>query len=299
MTSPGRFGARCFGMDWNSDLPLEQFDPAEPLDDGSTIAVRLVSALPDRPLRLVSPRMELALDGFRFCWNDEAVFDASVSEGVSVMPGRAWTGSLPAAFYSTVTATLLAWRGMVPMHMSSVVHGGRAWLIAGAGGAGKSTLTAELVAAGAQFLADDLSVLRAREGQLLVTRGRPSMRLYPAVAELIDSLETRPVPDDERGKLLVWPQQRAPDQSYPIGGIIALVAPDNEAPAVANTGQLLAGSLFRPRIMTRTPAGAQIMRHVADLGAAHPVSVVPALDFPDPAQRRARLAQVLALMQGD
>lgn len=299
MNGSGRFGARCFGLDWHSDLALDLFDPAQPSADGSGIAVRLVSALPERPLRLVSPRMELALDGFRFCWNDEAVFDASVGGGVSVMPGPAWAGSLPAAFYSTVTATLLAWRGMVPMHMSSVVHGGRAWLIAGVGGAGKSTLTAELVAAGAQFLADDLSVLRAEEGHWRVTRGRPSIRLYPPVAEIIESDEIRPQPDDPRGKLMVWPRRRAPDQSYPVGGIIALVAPGQQSAANVDTVKLLASSLFRPRIMTRTPAGAQLMRHVADLGAAHPVSIIPAPHFPDQAQREQRLTQVLALMQGD
>lgn len=298
MNGGGRFGARCFGLDWHSDLVLDQFDPADPPGDGSGIAVRLVTRLPDRPLRLISPRMELAVDGFRFCWNDEAVFDARAGKGVSVMPGPAWTGSLPAAFYSTVTATLLAWQGMVPMHMSSVVHGGRAWLIAGAGGAGKSTLTAELVATGAQFLADDLSVLTAEEGQLLVTRGRPTIRLYPPAARLIESLETRPVPDDARGKLLVWPQQRAPEQAYPIGGIIVLAEPDRPADAT-NTRQLLSGSLFRPRIMSRTPAGLRIMRHVADLSATRPVSVIPALAFPDPAQREARLGQVLAFLQGD
>lgn len=299
MNGSGRFGARCFGLDWCSDLALDQFDPADVPADGSAIVVRLVTSLPDRRLRMLSPRMELAADGFRFCWNDEAVFDGCAGTGVSVMPASAWTGRLPAAFFSTVTATLLAWRGLVPMHMSSVVHGGRAWLIAGAGGAGKSTLTAELIAAGAEFLSDDLSVLRAGEGQLLVTRGRPAIRLYPPAAELIESTETRPVPDDTRGKLLATPRRRAPDQSYPIGGIIALVAPDRVVAAAENTRQILAGSLFRPRIMTRTPAGAQIMQHVADLAAAHRVLAIPALAFPDPAQRKARLARVLALMQGD
>jgi hypothetical protein len=241
--------------------------------------------------------MKVSPDGFRFGWDDEAVFDVRRGSTVAVMPGQAWTGSLPAAFYGTVAATLAAWRGLMPMHMSSVVLHGQAWLIAGAGGAGKSTLAAELIAAGAQFLADDLSVLRAEAGQMLVTRGRPAMRLYPAAAEMIESLQTRAQPQDERGKLLIWPRRRAPDQAYPIGGIIALLAPDRQA-AEADTARVLAGSLFRPRIMARTPAAARIAGYLAELRAAHQVSIIPALAFPDPAQREARLARVLALMQG-
>lgn len=297
MIGSGRFGARCFGIDWRSALPLDQFDPAPPPTGDGGIAVDLVSALPDRPLRTVSPRMELAPDGFRFRWDDEAVFDGHVSGTVSVLPGRAWSGTLPAAFYSTVTATLLAWRGLVPMHMSSVVQDGRAWLIAGAGGAGKSTLTAELVAAGAEFLADDLSVLRADEGVLMVTRGRPAIRLYPSAARLIDCKEIRPLPDDERGKLLAWPQSRAADRAFPIGGIIVLTGPDGGSPDGADMARVLAGSVFRPRILFRTPAAGQIEQHVHALATEHRVQRIPALAFPDPAQRAERLAQVLAFMR--
>ena len=49
---------------------------------------------------------------------------------------------MPAAFYSTVAALTLAWRGALPCHASAVEIDGRAILIAGPSGAGKSTLCA-------------------------------------------------------------------------------------------------------------------------------------------------------------
>jgi len=295
VSESGRHGARCFGTDWRSDFPLDQFDSAQPLAGGG-ITLNRVGNLPERPLHQVSPRMQLAPDGFRFRWEHEATFDAHADGFIAVLPGQAWRGSLPIAFYSTVAATMLAWRGMLPMHMSSVVIEDRAWLIGGAGGAGKSTLTAELVAAGAQFLADDLTVLRIAEGGARVTRGRPTIRLYPDVAALIDCSEIRPQPDDERGKLLACPRQRAPDRDYPIGGILVLEETGGVAPEGTERVNLLARSLFRPRIIARSPAGAQIALQLGELARTHRVLAMPMLQFPNAAQREKRLEQVRTLV---
>lgn len=295
MSERGRHGARCFGTDWCSDFPLDHFDPVEP-PTGGGITVKRVARLFDRPLHQVSPRMRLAPDGFRFQWEHEATFDGYADGSIAVLPGPDWRGSMPVAFYSTVAATLLAWRGMLPMHMSSVVIEGQAWLIGGAGGAGKSTLTAELIADGAQFLADDLTVLRMTGRTPHVTRGRPAIRLYPGVTTLIDCSETRPVPDDARGKLLACPHRRAPDRDYPLGGIVVLGEAGSVAPEGAEKVKLLARSLFRPRIITCTPAGAKIEQQIVELARTQRVLCLPALQLHDPVQREKRLEQVRALV---
>jgi serine kinase of HPr protein (carbohydrate metabolism regulator) len=51
---------------------------------------------------------------------------------------------------------MLASRALLPFHASTVTIDGRAVLIAGPAGAGKSTLAAALTALGARWLADDL-----------------------------------------------------------------------------------------------------------------------------------------------
>lgn len=296
MTEPGRHGARCFGTNWRSCFALDLFDQVPPTGADQAIAVNLLKALPERPLRAVSPQMQFAPDGFRFHWNEEAVFDFHAHGLINVMPGSDWRGTLPVAYYSTVAAVTLAWRGMLPMHMSSVVFGDSAWLIAGAAGAGKSTLVAELIAAGGQFLADDLSVLRVQGRQLMVTRGRPSMRLYPSAAALIDCLETRLQPEDHRGKLLAWPRRRAPDGDYRIGGIIILGATGEAPLGAADSTRLLLASVFRPRIVAQTPAAANVARMIGQLANTQRVLTMAPLDLPDPAQRRVRMARIHAEM---
>lgn len=275
MIAPARHGGRCFGTDWRSDLNLSLFDRTTPSVDRAGISVRLAKTLQDRSLHRISPRMEMAADGFRLRWQDEAVFDAYADGIVYVVPDDQWRGILPIAFYSTVAAMLLAWRGLLPMHMSSVVIDGRAWLIGGAGGAGKSSLAAGLIAAGAQFLADDLTVLHSQAGQLLAARGRPSMRLYPKVAERIDHERGRPIAEDDRGKRMIWPRHRAADETFRIGGIVIL---SNDEPTPMSGPQklrLLAQSVFRPRIVRQMPAIATVHRHLLDLARVKEFTVLP------------------------
>jgi len=296
VTALGCFGGRCFGTDWQADLELDLFDTAPPCKGSGTIHVRLVPFLGERSLRRVSPRMELAADGFRFRWEDEAIFDAFTDGVINVLPGSQWCGTLPATFYSTVAAIMLVWRGLMPLHMSSVVLNGRALLIGGASGAGKSPLAAELVGAGAQFLADDLTVLRWQAGLPLATRGRPAMRLYPQVAAMINHHSTRPIPEDVRGKLLVSPSNRAADESYPIGGIIILDQESQRLLSGAEKSRLLARSVFRPRIIGQTPAAAMIHRHVLDLASTQRLMVMPIVEQHETSHREARLARLLAWM---
>jgi hypothetical protein len=275
VTSVRRHGARCFGTDWLADLPLGLFDPASLGSGDRPLQVKLVASLADRKLTRASPRMQLASDGFRFRWNDEAVFDCFAHGEIKVLPGSDWRGALPESFYSTVVATMLAWQGMLPLHMSSVVLDGRAWLLGGASGAGKSTLTAELVCAGAQFLADDLSLLRVEDRRLLVTRGRPWMRLYPFAAARVGWRQSQPLSPDGRGKLLVWPCSRAPDQCFPIGGIIMLG--HTAASSGADKIEMLARSVFRYKIVSRIPSAAVTRRTLLQLASTASVMNMPSV----------------------
>lgn len=298
MIAPAEHGGRCFGTDWRSDLDLSLFDRAMPVIDPAAISVRLMPTLHDRRLHRISPRVERAADGFRLRWQDEATFDAYADGRVEVVPDEQWCGTLPIAFYSTVAAMLLAWRGLLPMHMSSVVIDGRAWLIGGAGGSGKSSLAAELVAGGAQFLADDLTVLHSHAGQLLAARGRPSMRLYPAMAARIDHEQGRGTTEDDRGKRLIWPRHRAADARFPIGGIVILRNDQPDAISGPDKLRLLAESLFRPRIVRQLPAIATIHQHLLGLAQVQNVAVFPHASGQGLTDAAVRMRRLFAIGEG-
>ena len=103
--------------------------------------------------------------------------------------------------------TALYLRGLPVLHAAAVVVDGRAVLLAGTAGAGKSTLTAALVAKGVPLLAEDLAVLTFGENAIIVQAGYPRLRLYPDATVIIGrGAQNLPrvfparawVPDDKR-----------------------------------------------------------------------------------------------------
>lgn len=262
----GLFFARCFGLDWHSDIALEHFDSIPAPTSGAAISVRQVSALPPRTFTNRIGRAEIGATGFRFNWNDEAVFDCHSGERIDWLAGRHWRGGLPASFYSSVAGLALASRGLLPLHASSIVVDGKAWLIAGKGGAGKSTLTADLLAMGSCFLADDLTVLAVKEaGQIVAFRGRPSIRLHPHTAERIDATDIVEVPEDPRGKLLVRPNARAEDRVFPVGGVILIGGEGLAEISRPQAAAIFGAMVFRPRICAKLPCNENRREKLSEL----------------------------------
>lgn len=100
-----------------------------------------------------------------------------------------WTSILP--FQALPLAATI--RGLEVLHASGVVLDGRALLIAGPPGAGKSSLAAALVRSGAQLLSDDSVALQLSDGTLTAYAGSIALQLRPAEDERLSA--------DERAEL--------------------------------------------------------------------------------------------------
>ncbi len=289
------FWARFGGVDWCADLPLDPFDEAPAGAPDPVVVSRLVRLDP-RPALARIGRASIATDGVRFDWADEVVLDMVGGTRIGWSPGPGWRGVLPATFFSSMAAITLAWRGLLPLHASAVVLGGRAWLIAGTAGAGKSTLTAELLDCGAQFLADDLTVLSHANG-LRAWRGRPAMRLHPATAQGVATRRPHGPPEDARGKLLVWPAMRAADQAWALGGLLLLGGAAAGALPAPEAAAAYGSILFRPKILAALPDRARLRGGLFALARGVPVALLPAVQGFDASARAHRLAAALAAIE--
>lgn len=76
-------------------------------------------------------------------------------------------------------------QGLEVFHASAASFGGRAIMLLGSSGAGKSTVAATLALAGASFLADDVVAVEEREGVPLAHPGLSLAKLLPEVHDVV------------------------------------------------------------------------------------------------------------------
>lgn len=291
--------ATAFDLIWRSDFPLEHFSAALDFAGEPDVSVRQVRALTERSDGQQINRGLVYPDGFRFTWNDSAIFDVFDGARIDVLTLPGWTGALPWPFYSTVTALLLAWRGNLPLHACAVELAGRAVLLCGASGAGKSTLCAALVADGARLLSDDLTVVQpGAAGQPpRVLPGRPGIRLFPAIAAQQRGIAAQPVDDDHRDKVMAtWPGLGAGGPAA-IGAIILLQ--DRPAPAdPAARFAIMHQQLFRPKWMQVLPGSNDRFLSLAALTKVAQLVVLPPVGPDSSRDAAARVLAVQATMAG-
>lgn len=288
----------AFGLRWASDLPLAHFASLEATGAASTdIQVSRAVALAERsPLASVR-RGHVYADGTRFPWEREAVFDTRNGNRVEYLPGPGWRGELPHAFYGTVAAHLLAWRGMIPLHACAVEIGGRAVLIAGTGGAGKSSLMAGLIARGAALVSDDLTALAFHDGVAGALPGRTTIRLGDAVAAWTAG-ERQALPSPvTRGKHVIRPALRTRAERLPLAALLVLGEPLGML-SPADRARAFARHLFRPAWLAALPGRRERQQALLALAAQVPVIGFPALDQGGEAAHYARADQARALVEG-
>ena len=272
----GSYGADAFGLRWRSDRPLHLFTEAHWADE--TLPDVRVSRRAGLPAVRVDGRKinngELFADGVRFTTPQGIVLDLWNGERIEWHERGGDDLPVPYPVFSTVTALLLAWRGRVPLHASAVAIDGRGLVICGPAGAGKSSLAAALVSAGARLISDDLTVLAADvPGAPRLKCGRPGVRLHPGVATMLGFRRGEP---DIGDKLVVRPPGVSAGASIAPAAVLLLGT--DEVPTIRLRGAALIGQLFRPAWMRNLPKRHWREAVLHQLAHEIPMMAAPALD---------------------
>jgi hypothetical protein len=274
-SDPGNTPGHCaaaFGLIWQSDWPLPSFAAMAPCSAPADITVRRACGpLPERQPLCAHGNVTSFSDGFRYCADDEGTLDTFGDNRVDFRPCKTGKDLLPTAFFGTVAALLLAWRGRVPLHGTAVEIDGQAVLICGNAGAGKSTLAAGLIGLGARLISDDLSILHlgAHGNMPMLVAGRTTLRLHPGIAGLLDrsvSWGSSATTDD--AKLTVEPPRVDIDSGFPLGAV-AILDRNGGPLEESNKAGMMEAHLFRP-FWTRRLLGTLKRRADRHFAWSHP-----------------------------
>jgi hypothetical protein len=195
-------------------------------------SVRLGARLPAMPRR----RADHVVDGFDL-WTagptmhvdlaPTARATANESTALVGVTDEAALRSFPVAFLFVATH-LLALRDRFLIHAGAVVHRGRAYVVVGESGMGKSTLIGAALGSDWKALADDMTVLRSDGPHLAATGIR---RPIAVPAEVTPSVGAELIPGDPRRRRVVLPTALESGW-FPVAGLIAV------GHAASSTGHL-------------------------------------------------------------
>jgi hypothetical protein len=174
-------------------------------------------------------RVALGSDGhYRVSYADgaEFVIDATASEIFGVSGARLTHDDLVVYLQGPVLGFVLRLRGITCLHASAAVVDGRAFVVMGGAGMGKSTTAAMLARLGLPVLTDDVLALDDRGTGFEAQPGLPRILLWPASVGALfgapDALPRIVESWDKRYLDLTEPGYRFASRAVPLGAVYVL-----------------------------------------------------------------------------
>jgi hypothetical protein len=254
---------RIYGLNLSCDIPIpgliENSDADCPIDVSVEFGtgppwLREALRLPPETLRTVPACEETSDPAFILTSLGEGQFFVlAYSDGtrfvVNEAANRIWGAAgesqtiedLSTYFLGPVMGYVLRRRGVTALHASALCVDGKAIVLTGAAGAGKSTTAAALALRGLPVLCEDIAALKETDGGFAVELGYPRVCLWPeSVKMLMGHVDALPriAPDWEKCYLqLDGAKGRLEAQKQPLGAVYILAPRETEnAPRLEEVG---------------------------------------------------------------
>jgi hypothetical protein len=178
-----RYTYRAYGLNIASQIPVIGFEPAPAHEPDVVIRVGVV---PDDLHKSINQTKFYQTNAHEFLLKTAKVGNIYIGNGNQIVIQPAVNSSdnnLSAYIVGMAFGAIMHQRKLLPLHASTVVYKDKCLVFAGRSGAGKSTIAAALIAAGASLVADDISVVD-------FTNETPAIRpAFPTLKIWADSLQ--------------------------------------------------------------------------------------------------------------
>ena len=255
----------AFGLTIHSELALTGLRPATGASD---IQVRREAVQPPGGFPPSGIAHEPDADADRFAWLDRARLRVTDREILVDSSDEAFARQ---CVVGPGLGVLLHRRGMLVLHGAAIDVGGRAVVLLGDKGAGKSTTAAALIARGHRLLTDDLVALVPDTSSPMVLPGPTQMKLWPEAVEAI-GLDATVTPFFDGLAKGVWAEAPTTDEPTPLAFVATLDWGGNEWTPLDGSAAFgaLFGHVYAPRFLG-TAASSTLMQPVLELANAVPV----------------------------
>jgi hypothetical protein len=249
MFCPVIFSYLAYGLHCVSNTPIPGFFPAPMASSSADLVLTITSLPPDwvcyarsqiaRTHYVKSSRTDPADSAYTLIvFGSEDFFEVTYSDGTEFVVDGACTRLWAACRYpltvdylatylrGPIMGFILRRRGVAALHASTVCIDGRAFVLCGESGTGKSTAAAAFALIGIPVMCDDITPLSTNGREFFVDPGYPQVGLWPdAVQSLLGSADALPrwTPSWEKCFLsLVGRNTKFEPQQRPCGAIYLL-----------------------------------------------------------------------------
>ena len=219
-----------YGLRLRTDVPLTGFPRWPGAGDGAPDIVLRQGEVPEQLETPIGKNQHLSLDqsGTVLAVCPGLFRLLALAGGREVRIALASTSAFSLVRVETyllanIAGVLLHQRGVFPLHASSIVINGRAVLLVGNSGLGKSTLGSAALCAGYRLLSDDITVIRLNEdGVPWALAGSPHLRLQDDAITATGVDPSRVMPGHFYDSKKIWRRQTDDLSPAPVAAIFRL-----------------------------------------------------------------------------
>ncbi len=212
----------AYGLTIESEIPCPQYQKAPP--GSADVVIRFAEVPKSLPSgKWVTPSLQvnhrqylgIGSDGLRMLLNDgkEVHFDT---------PRPNESAEIHYLLHTTCMSGILIQRHMIALHGNMLAHDGKAIVLMGHPGAGKSTLTAALYQSGLQVLGDDLIALSVLNGTAWAHPGNCQISLLPDALGLLGIPQEAVSHEPDSSNKYALPTNRVTSANLPAKAIFLL-----------------------------------------------------------------------------